>query len=78
MTSGNLGVAGTRGYRNGTAEGSAIGVLTGTWVRSVYIGADNYSAGQHFCAVYIQSFVIYNTTPSQAQITALTTAMAAL
>lgn len=76
LTSGVLAIAGQQGYRDGAADGAAIGNWTGTTPYQIYIGALMISgAAGNFATCKIQAFAVYNTTVSAAQIAALTTAM---
>jgi len=74
---GNLGVAGAQGYRNGIADGGAIGIWTGASIRSIYIGRSN-AAAPSYCTADIESIAIYNVILTAPQVAARATAMAAL
>lgn len=75
MTAGNLAVAGQQGYRNGSADGGAIGAWSGTGIE-IYIGDVNGFSAKS--AEYIQALAIYNINLSAAQVSAIYTAMAGL
>jgi len=81
LAAGNLGLAGAQGYRNGAAEGGAIGGWGGAAATSLYIAAIHQGAGVMFgseCAVYIQALAIYDCTLTAPQVAAVAAAMAAL
>lgn len=73
-------MAGQVGYRNGTADTTAIGAWSGTAINQINIGrrgrtgtnGDSYYTGKILVAC------IYNTALTAGQVTALCTAMAAL
>jgi hypothetical protein len=72
VTSGILCVAGNRGYRNGTIETGAIaGYGGGSPTSKILIGGTTWIGK-------VQAFAYYDTTLSQAQITAINNAMALL
>jgi hypothetical protein len=78
---GNLGVAGAQGYRDGIADGGAIGAWGAPSVFSVYIGARNGSGvASWFGTVDIESAAVYSggAAAVQAEALAIATAMAAL
>lgn len=79
FTTGNAGVAGQYGYKDGVSVTAALAAWS-TTVSDIYIGAYNrYGAGvQGFATVKIKALSIYNTVITGDQITALTAAMAAL
>jgi hypothetical protein len=77
LTNGNLGLAGFIGYRNGVSDGT---ITTETTFANLelYIGALNlYGSPSSYFTGYVQALAIYNITLT-TQISALTTAMAAL
>jgi hypothetical protein len=78
LAAGNLAISGTRGYRNGIAEGAAIASI-GALSHTCYIGAlhANGSPG-NFASVYIQALVICSATNTAQQIRTAAIAMAAL
>jgi hypothetical protein len=79
LDSGVLAIAGNRGYRNGTAEGSNISTNTKTLLGNLPIGACITSAGLlQYRSGYIQAFAIYNSALTSTNIADLSTAMAAL
>ena len=73
-----VGIAGAQGYRNGVADGSAIGAANDTFAM-VFVGAYN-GAGTAglFTACNVLALAIYNTTLTAAQVAAVSAAMAAL
>lgn len=74
LATGNLCIAGNKGYRNGVADTGSIsaGVQTSA---NIYIGAGNLGL---YCACSIQALVIYNSTLTVLQVAAVVAAMAAL
>lgn len=61
LASGNLAVAGDRGYRNGVAEGASLGAYTGALSEPLWVGALNDGgAGLGFLTGYIQALVIFD------------------
>ena len=79
MVLGNLAVAGNQGYRNGVADGAAIGAFGWVPDQPLYIGAINQSGGAlNFFAGYIQVMAIYDCTLTAPQVSVVATAMAAL
>lgn len=75
--SGVLGLAGVQGYRNGLADGSAIGAVAGTFY-PIRIGAGGIQTGNaagHITG-YIQAAVIYSRTLSAAEMWAVSRQMA--
>ena len=78
LTAGVIAVAGQRGYRNGTAEGAAIGAWSGTSTRIIQIGAYLIGGSRSFASVKIQALAIYNTTLTAPQVAAVSAAMALL
>jgi hypothetical protein len=81
VASGNMAVAGNRGYYNGIAEGAAMGAwVGGIALVPLHIGRlnrDDAAPGNYFTG-YIQALVIYDSTITAAQVLAVATAMAAL
>ena len=78
LTSGVLGIANTKGFRAGTAE---VTTLTGAGqaTKVLWVGALNNNGSIYGArAKYIQAAAIYTSTLTDAQITAVSTAMAAL
>jgi len=76
---GNVGVSGSKGYRDGIADAGVMNVGTGDGSgRSVYLGALNWGGVNTPIAAYCQAFVIYDCTLSAAQVLAVVTAMAAI
>ena len=78
LVAGNLGVAGSAGYRDGSAAVGAIGAWTGPTTNTLYIGAVNTGAASVHAAFYCQAFVIYDCTLTATQVAAVYAAMAAL
>ncbi len=78
LDNGVLGIAGNRGYRNGTADGSNITTNTGTLRNDLIIGACRTSIITGFRSGYTQAFAIYNAALTSTNMSDLTTAMAAL
>jgi hypothetical protein len=79
MTQGNLAVAGNQGYRNGSADGAAIGAFGAPPTYTVWIGCMNQSNDpQGYLLGYIQALAIYDTALTAGQVLAIATAMAAL
>jgi len=77
LLTGNLGVGGFQGYRNGVADGGAIGGWAGPTPRSVYIGRRN-GAIPFWYSGDIESVVIYNCTLTAPQMAAVAAAMTQL
>ena len=73
------GFAGSQAYRNGLADGMAMGAGTATSLPALFIGAEN-NAGtpEGFSNAVISSVVFYNTTLTAPQVAAVSAAMAAL
>ena len=79
VAAGNLGIAGTEGYRNGADDSLSTGVYTGVPVSACYIGCYNLAGvATGFISVYIQALAIYSVTITVAQVAAVAAAMAAL
>jgi hypothetical protein len=79
LPAGNLGVAGSQGYRNGAAEGGAMGAWGGAAGSAVYIGCrNNSSTPDLFSAHYCQALAIYDSVLTAPQMLAIATRMAAL
>lgn len=78
QTSGNYGLNALNGYLNGADVGGGPHAAWGGTGLEVYIGARNNAGADNFTAVYIQAFVIYPTSLSDAHIAAVAAAMAAL
>ena len=78
LLSGNRGVIGNRGYRNGVAEGAALGAWGGATLLSIYIGAVRGPA--LYCTSDIHAVVVYNggAAAVAAEALAIAAAMAAL
>lgn len=79
MTAGNL----MLGYSGGYRDGVSVGLTVGSPESSIKIhdigGAGNNGAAPGlYCAAYVQAYAAYSTQLSQAQVTELYTAMAAL
>lgn len=72
LLSGNLGVAGNQGYRNGIANGGAIGAYSGAITHSCAIGALQTALGVfgNFQSVQIQAIAFYDCVLSSAQMAA--------
>lgn len=69
---GNIGVAGSQGYRNGVAEGAPFGAWGAGGAFSVYIGCWNQTgAPLRFCATYIQAVSLYDCTLTPAEVAAV-------
>jgi len=79
LVTGNRGMAGKEGFRNGVSEG-AIGGLNALPIVSVYIGAlDQQGVGAILhCDAEIRALAMYNNTITAPQMLAVSTAMAAL
>ena len=80
LASGNLGIAGNRGYRNGIAEGAALVAYGGgAPVASCAIGAlNNGGVIGSFDNVEVRAIVLYNCILTAPQMLTVMTAMAAL
>lgn len=81
LVTGNLGIVGNRGYRNGIVEGAPMIGWGGPSIFSLYIGALNQvGVANQFITSDIESVVLYDGGPAavQAQALAIATAMAAL
>jgi len=79
IAAGNVGVAGNSGYRNGVAEGGAIGAYGVAPTQPLYIGSANIGGGPVGpIDASIQAFVVYDCTLTAPQMLAVATAMAAL
>ena len=81
MLSGIMGMAGQQGYRNGVPDGAAMASWLDTATLSCYIGAYNTAGGPNWLYVptsKIQACAIYNTILTDAQMLAVSNAMAAL
>lgn len=81
VTAGVLGVSGQKGYRNGSLDTSALTAhgTIGSINDRVRIGGYFSNAdGGGFTAVKVQAFALWNTLLSDAQVAALSAAMAAL
>ena len=76
LTSGVMAICGDQPYLNGSADGSALGATWNTTTLSIYLGKENgyftYFKGNILAAA------IYNATLTSGQVSALSTAMAAL
>lgn len=79
LASGNLGICGGRGYRNGFAEGAVMS-FTAVNPFKLVLGARRSTGGAvgEFAKANISAFVIYSVTLTAAQVAAVSAAMAAL
>lgn len=77
LLTGNIGVGGFQGYRNGIVDGGPIPGWSGPTPRSVYIGARNGAAPWWFTGD-IESLAIYNCTLTGPQMLVVATAMSQL
>lgn len=77
--SGVIGVAGTKGYINGSDDGVTLGSYSNTQTNDIYLGALHGGVGPtgNFSG-NIQAVAIYSTTLSSGDASTLTTAMNAL
>jgi len=76
---GNLGIAGNQGYRDGIADGGPIGLWNAPSVLDIYIGCrNNAGVAWGFSTADIGAMAIYNATLTAPQMLAVATAMAAL
>ncbi len=81
LVTGNMAVAGNQGYRNGIADGGAIGPWGGATILPIYIGAfNNAGIAAFFADADLESIAIYNggAAAVQAEAAAIAAAMAAL
>jgi hypothetical protein len=79
LAAGNVGLAGSQGFRNGVAEGAPIAAWGGASTRSAYIGArNNGGVADLFTTANAGSVVFYSGTLTAPQMLAVATAMAAL
>jgi len=79
LAAGNLAVAGAQGYRNGAAEGAAIGAWAGATVQNLYIGCKlDTGVPGNFLQCNIQALAIYDCTLTATQISAIAARMASL
>lgn len=79
INSGVLGVAGNKGYRNGSAESGTIPAGSGTITGGALIGAVNVGATPSFLwPGNVQALAIYSGTLSASDVATITTAMNAL
>jgi hypothetical protein len=78
LLTGNIGIGGFQGYRNGIADGGPIGAWSAPTVRSIYIGRRNGIAAAWWFTGDIESVAIYNCTLTAPQMLAVATAMTAL
>jgi hypothetical protein len=76
QTAGVMAVTADAGYLDGTSE-TAVGTLSQT-TRAIYIGAYNNGSASYPLNGKIQALAIYNSNLSEAQVIAITAAMAAL
>jgi hypothetical protein len=79
LATGNLGIAGQQGYRNGAADGAPTPAWAGPTTQSVYIGAfNNNGAAASWSAADIWAASLYNCILTAPQMLAVATGMAAL
>lgn len=78
LSEGNLCVAGTRGYRNGTVEGASIGTYTSAPSRAVYMGCVNWGSPAMWLQVDLYALAIYDCVLTAPQVAAIAAAMAVL
>lgn len=79
LATGNLGVAGQQGYRNGIADGGALGAWVGGGVFPFYVLCDNWAGGRNAYTVATETALwIANITPTAPQVATLAASMAAL
>lgn len=78
--SGVIGIAGNTGFVDGSTEAGTITATGSAGMPTIIIGGNKYSNGEYkdFSTAYIQAIAFYNAIITTDQITALTTAMAAL
>lgn len=78
LTAGNIGLAGNRGYRNGTAEGAGMSAWSGSGI-AIYIGArNNAGSPADYVNAYVQAVAIYDNDIGASAMLAVATEMAAL
>lgn len=78
-TDGNLTVAGNQGYRDGLADGGAIGAWGGAAVNPCWIGCKNTGGSPTFYfACRVQALAIYDCALTVPQVAVVYAAMAAL
>lgn len=78
LANGNLALAANQPYRNGSTNGYAFGIWTGSSV-ALYIGCRNWNGtADGFFSGKIQAVAIYSTTLTATQVGLISTAMAAL
>lgn len=79
LTAGNLAVAGQQGYRDGVADGAAIGAWAGTTTFSIFIGARNLNGSpSQFSTNNTKAFIVFSSTLTAPQVALQVAAMAAL
>lgn len=78
LLAGNLGVAGNQGYRNGVADGGALGVWTLAPLGDTAIGCSWRGFPNYFAQVDVIAVAIYDCVLTAPQMLAIATAMAAL
>jgi hypothetical protein len=78
-TSGNMGLAGDKGYDDGSQEAGSIPSWLGASSYTTYIGATNQlGVPGNFVAAYIQAVYVYDCVLTATQVAAVAAAMAAL
>jgi len=77
-TTGNLGIAGNQGYRDGVPDGGAIAGFSAAPTRDIWIGAMNNGAATWYYQFYGIAFVIYDCVLTAGQVASVYAAMAAL
>ena len=79
LAAGVLAIAGQQAYRNGAADGAAIGAWGGTTTYDIWIGGLNLTGTiNRVTTGKIQAVAIYNTALTAAQVAAISSAMALL
>ena len=81
LLTGNIGMAGNQGYRNGVPDGGLMGIWLGASDRSIYIGGNNRLGVLELpITADIHAVSIYDAAPAvvQGQAAAIATATAAL
>jgi len=78
LQNGNAAVAGQQGYRDGVADGGAIGAWGAANNQPIYVGARNSGAAAEFFSGNVTACAIYSGPLSAPEVSAVATEMAAL
>ena len=78
VIAGVMAISGITAYIDGASDGTLVTALSDSTANTIFVGALNNGSANNFWQGSIQAIAIYNTTLSAAQVSAISSAMAAL